>query len=121
MDQILQYIKEQQKVGVKIQGSTHVITYDLYKQGLSVDEIAAERDLNPATIYSHLVHLYSKDEPIDLFKFFTQEEYNRIEEAINAMTPPFANKDIYEYLKEEIPYYKIRLAWAHYDKTYKEV
>ena len=121
MDQILQYIKEQQKVGVKIQGSTHVITYDLYKQGLSVEEIAAERDLNPATIYSHLAHLYGKGEPIDLFQFFTQEEYNRIEEAINAMTPPFANKDIYEYLKEEIPYYKIRLAWAHYDKTYKEV
>ena len=116
MDQILQYIKEQQKVGVKIQGSTHVITYDLYKQGLSVDEISAERDLNPTTIYSHLAHLYTKGEPIDLFKFFTQEEYDRIEVAINAMTPPFANKDIYEYLKEEVPYYKIRLAWAHYEK-----
>lgn len=120
MDQILQYIKEQQKVGVKIQGSTHVITYDLYKQGLSVDEIAAERDLNSATIYTHLAHLYAKGEPIDLFKFFTQEEYDRIEVAINAMTPPFANKDIYEYLNEEIPYYKIRMAWAHYDKNYKE-
>ncbi len=116
MDQILQYIKEQQKVGVKIQGSTHIITYDLYKQGLSVDEISAERDLNPTTIYSHLAHLYTKGEPIDLFKFFTQEEYDRIEVAINAMTPPFANKDIYEYLKEEVPYYKIRLAWAHYEK-----
>ena len=120
MDQILQYIKEQQKVGVKIQGSTHVITYDLYKQGKSVEEIAAERELNTATIYTHLAHLYSKGEPIDLFKFFTEEEYNRIEVAINAMTPPFANKDIYEYLNEEVPYYKIRLAWAHYEKVSSE-
>jgi len=120
MDAILTYIKEQQQAGIKIQGTTHIITYDLYKQGLSVEEIAAKRELNPITIYSHLAHLYQKGEPIDLFKFFTQAEYDRIEAAIQAMVPPFVNKDIFEYLKEEVPYYKIKFALVHYDKLYSE-
>lgn len=118
MDVILQYIKEQQKAGIKIQGTTYILTYDLFKQGLSVEEIAKKRELNPVTIYAHLAHLYTKGEAIDLFQFFTQEEYERIEEAIHAMIPPFKNKDIFEYLNEEVPYYKIRLALAHYDRMY---
>jgi len=120
MNAILEYIKDQQKAGIKIQGSTYILTYDLFKQGLSVDEIAKKRELNPVTIYSHLAHLYTKGEPIDLFQFFTQEEYERIEEAIEAMIPPFKNKDIFEYLNEEIPYHKIRLALAHYDRLHAE-
>ncbi len=120
MDAILNYIKEQQQAGIKIQGTTHILTFDLYKQGLSVEEIAAQRKLNPVTIYSHLAHLYTKGEAIDIFKFLSQAEYDRIEQGIKAMTPPFQNKDIFEYLHEEVPYYKIKFALAHYDKLFLE-
>lgn len=121
MDKILNYIKQQEKKGVKIQGSTHIITYDMYKKGLSVQEIADKRGLNPVTIYSHIAHLYTKGEPIDLFSFFTQAEYLQIEQAIDVMVPPFKLKDIFDYLKEEVPYFKIRLAMAHYDRVRSEV
>ena len=53
-----------------------------------------------------------------MFQFFTQAEYERIAEAIQAMVPPFKNKDIFEYLNEEVPYHKIRLALAHYDRLH---
>ena len=105
---------------MKLQGTTHILTYDLYKQGKSIEEIAEQRGLNIVTIYSHIAHLYSKGELIDLFQFFTQEDYDQIEEAIHAMIPPFKNKDIFEYLNEEMPYFKIRLAFAHYDKMHAE-
>ena len=121
MDKILSYIKQQEQNGVKIQGSTHIITYDLYKQGLTIQQIADKRGLNPVTIYSHIAHLYTKGEPIDLFKFFTQADYEQIEKAIDAMTPPFKLKDIFEYLNEKVPYFKIRLAMAHYDRERSKV
>ena len=120
MDAILGYIKDQQQAGIKIQGTTHILTYDLYKQGLSVQEIAEQRQLNPVTIYSHLAQLYAKGEAVDIFQFLSQEEYDRIAEAIKAMMPPFQNKDIFEYLHEEVPYYKIKFALVHYDKLFLE-
>ncbi|MGB0897196.1 MAG: DNA helicase RecQ, partial [Flavobacteriaceae bacterium] len=38
---------------------THLVTYDLYKIGLSIDEIAEHRQLKSTTIYSHIAKLYS--------------------------------------------------------------
>ena len=120
MDKIIEYIKSKVAEGEKIQGSTYILTYELYKQGLSIDQIAEKRALNPVTIYSHIAYLYEKGEPIDLFKYFTEEEYERIEVAIKAMKPPFQMKDIFEYLQEEIPYYKIRLGFSFYTKKTME-
>jgi ATP-dependent DNA helicase RecQ len=116
MDKIQEYIKNKAAEGEKIQGSTYFLTYNLYKQGLSVEDIAKERKLNPVTIYSHLAYLYEKGEPIDLFKYFSKEEYRSIEGAIEAMVPPFQMKDIFEYLHGKIPYFKIRLAFSYYSK-----
>lgn len=121
MDKIIDYIKTKAAEGEKLQGSTYILTYELYKQGLSIEEIAEKRELNPVTIYSHIAYLYEKGEPIDLFKYFTQDEYDDIEVAIEAMTPPFKMKDIYEILNEEMPYHKIRLAFAYYSKKTEEV
>jgi len=120
MDKIIEYIKTKTAEGEKIQGSTYILTYELYKQGLSIEQIAAKRSLNPVTIYSHIAYLYEKGEPIDLFQYFTQAEYEQIEVAIKAMKPPFQMKDIYEYLQEQIPYYKIRLGFSHYSKLTME-
>ncbi len=121
IDKIIEYIKSKTAEGEKIQGSTYILTYELYKQGLSVEEIAAKRELNPVTIYSHIAYLYEKGEPIDLFKYFTEEEYERISEAIEAMKPPFKMKDIFEYLNEEIAYNKIHLAFSYHSKKTENV
>lgn len=121
MDKIIEYIKTKTAEGEKIQGSTYILTYELYKQGLSIQEIADKRELNPVTIYSHIAYLFEKGEPIDLFKYFSEEEYERIEEAIEAMKPPFKMKDIYEFLHEEIEYHKIRLAFSYHSKKTENV
>jgi len=55
-----------------------------------------------------------------LFKYFTEAEYERIEVAIKAMKPPFKMKDIFEYLQEEVPYYKIQLGFSYYTKKTME-
>ena len=116
MDKIIEYIKQKIAEGEKLKGATYILTYDLFKQGLSVEEIAKKRALNPVTIYSHIAYLFEKGEPIDLFQYFTQSEYEQIAAAIEAMKPPFQMKDIFDYLKETIPYHKIRLAFAYHAK-----
>ena len=116
MDKIIEYIKTKTAEGEKLQGSTYTLTNELYKQGLSIEAIAEKRGLNPVTIYSHIAYLYEKGEPIDLFKYFTEAEYEQIAVAIEAMQPPFKMKDIFEYLNEEIPYHKIRLAFSYHAK-----
>lgn len=120
MDKIIEYIKTKNAAGEKLKGSTYILTYDWYKKGLTVEEIAQKRELNPVTIYSHLAYLYEKGEPIDMFKYFSEEEYQKIEVAIEAMKPPFTMKDIYEFLNEEISYHKIRLAFSYHSKKSEE-
>lgn len=39
---------------------TKLLTFKLYKQGLSIDKIAKERDLHKRTIHSHLAHFVAK-------------------------------------------------------------
>ncbi|MEM1123196.1 MAG: DNA helicase RecQ, partial [Bacteroidota bacterium] len=114
MDKIIEYIKTKAAEGERLQGSTYALTYDWYKKGLSVEAIAEKRGLNPITIYSHIAYLYEKGEPIDMTQYYTEAEYQQIERAIEMMTPPFKMKDIFEQLNEQIPYHKIRLAFAEY-------
>ena len=40
---------------------TRLITYKLYKQGLSVKQIAKERDIHQRTVYNHLAHFVAKN------------------------------------------------------------
>ena len=113
MATIKQFI--QQKVvndGVKITGSTYMVTHELHKEGLTIAEIAAKRKLNEGTIYSHLAKLYEDGEVIDIKQFVSNYEVTCVREAIKVVKDPFKLKDIFEFLDEKVPYYKIRFALA---------
>jgi ATP-dependent DNA helicase RecQ len=112
------FIKEitEFKIKEKDKGSTYLKTLELLKKGVSVEQISKERDLNPVTIYSHIAHLYEKGEAVDLIQFMTSDELETIIEAIDNVGNRQGLKPVFEYLKEEIDYFKIRLAMAHYNK-----
>ena len=44
-------------------------TYELYKQGLSIEEISIQRRLKSPTIYSHIARLYLEGKDINIFDF----------------------------------------------------
>ena len=52
--------KAASKVEKPVKEDTRVTTFKLYKQGLSIKEIAKERDLHKRTIHSHLAHYVAK-------------------------------------------------------------
>ncbi|MCV9387684.1 DNA helicase RecQ [Reichenbachiella ulvae] len=115
--EVIAYIKEKTEQGEKVKGATHIVTFELLKEGLSPDEIAGKRQLNIVTIYSHIATLYEQGKDVEMRKFLTEAEENRIIPAIKELGEPDKLKPLFDHFKEEIPYYKLRLAMAVYKKT----
>jgi ATP-dependent DNA helicase RecQ len=121
-DEVAAYVQEESKGGSRIKGGTQMLTFEGYKQGLSPDEIAYQRGMNIATVYSHLAMLYETGHNIDISKYINKNEYIDIKFAIEQL-PDASNalKPIYEYLQGKHDYHKIRLALSIYHKSKKTV
>jgi ATP-dependent DNA helicase RecQ len=109
---IRDYISKQTTNGVKIEGATYVQTLDLYKKGFSVSEISQQRNLHSATIISHLIKCSADGHAIDFSEFISSHEIETITKA--ALQINYKNgtpmKPLFEYLKGEYEYTKIKLA-----------
>lgn len=91
--------------------STQAESFRLFQQGLSPEQIAEKRNLGVSTIFSHLAAAYQDGADIDLTQFVSTEECEKVEKAVAALEGDISKlKPIFEFLKEEIPYHKIRLA-----------
>ena len=106
--EIVSFINE--KVQKKKKDDTYKVTYELYKEGISIEEISEKRDLKSATIFSHLAKLYADGKDINIYDFVTKEEVEQVLKAKEALESPEALKPYFDYFKEEMDYSKIRLA-----------
>lgn len=97
-------------------GDTYKVTFELYKQGLTIAEIAGNRNLSPTTIFSHLAKLYADGKDINIYDFITSEEVEQVKKAKEALENPEALKPYFDYFKEEMDYSKIRLALTIIEK-----
>ena len=100
----------------KKEATTYKETLELYKSGLSVEEIAQKRKLGLSTIMSHLAKLYVDGADVDLNPFISKEEVSQIAEAQIKLESPNTLKPYFDYLEEKIDYGKIRLALAILEK-----
>lgn len=91
---------------------TQLMTLDLYEQGLSIEEIAKQRNLRTSTITIHLAELIEMGKQIDLAGLVFPEREKIIIEAIKEIGDTEALKPIYEYLGEQFSYDEIRLVRA---------
>ena len=115
-EEIKQYIIEKSKSGKNVKGATYLQTLEMYRKGMTPDEIAKSRDLSPTTIYSHLSQLYVGGEDIDVLKFVSKDEMKAIFEVVENMESPITLKPIFEALDEKIEYTKIRFALAYKER-----
>ena len=91
---------------------THQISYELFKEGKTIAEIANERNLKENTIYSHLMKMHQGGEEIDLHQLISQDEINSITKAKNEVeqeNEEMGLKVIFEKLNEKVPYWKIKM------------
>jgi len=96
---------------------TVLVTYDMYKTGLSVEEISIKRKLAPTTIYSHIAKLYSKGKAIDIFDFVSKSEVEAVRKAKIKLDSPTALRPYFEYFNDDMDYFKIRLALSVVNKN----
>jgi len=90
---------------------TKEVTFEMYKEGKTVEEIAELRGFVPGTIAGHLVN-YIKDGEIDVLEFLSKE---KLENIIKVKSTTKAEKftEIKQYLGEEYTYEDIRFALAY--------
>ncbi len=95
---------------------THLVTYELYKSGLSIDEISIERKLKSPTIYSHIARLFLEGKDIAIFDFVSRKEVDLVQEAKKSLGSPKTLKAYFDYFDEQLDYFKIRLALSIIEK-----
>ncbi len=113
--EILDFIGSKKKTVKK--SDTHLVTYDLYKKGLSIEEISIQRKLKTPTIYSHIAKLFLEGKPINIYNFITKSDVEAIHKAKIELDNPTALKPYFDYYNEQMDYFKIRLALSVLEKT----
>jgi len=110
IDAIREFVINKKQEGKNIKGSTYLLTFDLFKKGMTAQQIAEERKLSITTIYSHFATLYKNNYEIDLEQFITSEETTTVLNARKELKGTESLKEIFDHLKEQVPYHTIRLA-----------
>jgi len=95
---------------------THVVTFELYKNGLSINKIAANRNLSPKTIQDHLLKCAEEGLGVDLDSFIPQEYSDLIYEKIRVLGTSKL-RPIKEALPEDVDYMAIKAAICKYERN----
>ncbi|MBS9806274.1 DNA helicase RecQ [Bacillus toyonensis] len=98
-------VSERKKSG-KASANSHLETYEMYKQGIDLDEIAKERGLSRQTIENHLIRCYEDGMEVDWQSFVPAEYESLIETAVQNAEGGL--KSIKEQLPNEVSYFMIR-------------
>ncbi|GAB3256246.1 DNA helicase RecQ [Larkinella harenae] len=113
MQEIAAFLTGQAREGTTLKGATHLLTYDLYQQGMAINEIADERKLSASTIGMHLVYLANNGYDVDLAALVTTAERLDIERAIERVgIDNNVLKPVFEALQGRYDYTKIRIVAA---------
>lgn len=117
--EIKAHVNTNQDTGIRlVKGLTHIISYEMFLEGKSVEEIAFTRNLSASSIIGHLIKMRDDGKTIDLKKLIDTWTYNEVISGIKKLgmkkTDPL--KPLFDHLGEQIGYDKIRLALAIFEE-----
>ncbi|PFL24577.1 DNA helicase RecQ [Bacillus cereus] len=98
-------VSERKKSG-KASSNSHLETYEMYKQGIDLNEIAKDRGLSRQTIENHLIRCFEVGMEVDWNSFVPAEYETLIETAVQNAEGGL--KSIKEQLPNEVSYFMIR-------------
>lgn len=91
---------------------THILTFKLFQEGKTVQEIAKERGLVAGTIYGHLAKI-AEQKNLDLSKIINSEKINIFEKIFSEN--PQENLNAWkQVLPQNFEYHEIRILWNSY-------
>ncbi len=111
--EIREYVLKKKSEGMNVPGSTFLQTWDLYQKGISIEDIAASRNIQSATVVSHLAHMYERGESLDIWQWLSPEAMDIIQGALPLFPEPFKLGDIFEHFNQKFSFDQIRLTIAH--------
>ncbi len=118
---IIQFYKNKSVVKKEKKESTYAKTLELFQNGLSIEEIAGQRNLGETTIVSHLAKLYVDGNDLDLSQFVSDKEITEIEKAQIELENPTALRTYFEYFEEKMSYDKIRFGLAFLERKHQTI
>lgn len=86
---------------------TKLVSYEMFSNGMSIEDIASERNLTRITIEGHLIDCYEKGMELNLEKYIHTEYRDEILKAIEEIGTEKL-KPIKEVLPDEVSYFDIR-------------
>ena len=93
--------------------NTQQATMSLYKDGLSLQEIATQRGLTISTIESHMASGIATGE-LDIFKFMSKDKLAQILFVVRSTGQTVATKPVKDLLGDEFSYGEIKMAMEYY-------
>ncbi|WJE25407.1 DNA helicase RecQ [Bacillus cereus] len=98
-------VSERKKSG-KASANSHIETYEMYKQGIDLNEIAKDRGLSRQTIENHLIRSFEDGMEVEWQSFVPAAYEALIETAVQNAEGGL--KSIKEQLPDEVSYFMIR-------------
>ncbi|WP_456275793.1 DNA helicase RecQ [Bacillus sp. AK128] len=87
---------------------SHLVSYVLYKEGMSMEDIANQRERSLITIQNHIIQAIEEGNPFKWSDLLSEEEESLISEQVNIIGAERL-KPLKEALPAEIDYFKIKL------------
>lgn len=103
--------KTEKKTEKKAKVDTKEISFKLFKEGSSIKEIAALRNLKESTIEEHLTHYFGTGD-LDIDEFVGKDRQIQIIRAIDSMAGAYHIKDIKEKLPDDFTYFELKAVIA---------
>lgn len=110
--------RSDKKSGGKKQGAgaSEQASLSMFRDGMSIAEIAERRGISPSTVENHL-SAFVADGTLEATKLVSQDKLDQITVAIRQSGQTYAAKPIKDLLGDEFSYGDIRIAMEHYKRN----
>jgi ATP-dependent DNA helicase RecQ len=92
---------------------SHLISYEAFEQGSSLNDIAKDRDLTPLTVSNHLFKAYADGKALDLEQFFSEEQETAVLDVLKLHEELPRLREIKEQMDVPCDYHAIRAVLVH--------
>lgn len=110
--EIFEFVNQNKESAARMgKGLTQAVSYQLYQDGYSVEEIAQQRSIAQSTVISHLIKMKEDGNDIDLKALIDPWDLNAIKDAIEEIGFKKGDgiKTIFEHFEGNMGYEKIKL------------
>ena len=111
VDEIRSFMSEQ-KIIKRPKGITYIETLDLFRQGMTIEDIATKRGMAVSTIAMHLGKLYMKGEEINLQQFLRPGDLDMARQGWRASGFSDQTSKVKEQVGDSLDYGRLNFALA---------